>query len=170
MRTSDGYTLYALIFKLPGMNSMRVMNRFMHVELFFILALSILVIRKLPIKWSPFFFLLIFLDNSFVPSRVIREEKVEIQARRIHLKKEINALQANDYIAFAVIDSKSKPYETHIDAMLVSLEINFPTINAYTSSCPDDFGKFFNENNQKGLELWLTANSINKDSILIFEK
>ena len=170
IRTNDGQTLYALIFKLPGMNSMRVLNRFMHVELFFVIAFIILLIKKINIKWSLLGLLLVFLDNSFTPSLVPREKKSEILTRRISLKNELHDFKENKSIAFAVIDSKSEPYETHIDAMLVSLELDFPTINGYSSSCPDEFGEFLNENSRGGLDYWLDKNKVSRDSVLILER
>ena len=169
-KTADGHSLYKLLFKLPGMNSIRVMNRFIHVTLFMLLIGLISIFQKLPVKWSYLLFLIVFLDNSFAPDRMIRQEKSEIVDRREDVIKIVKNNIEKKHEAFAIIDSNQAFFITHIDAMQAALFLNIPTINGYSSSGPVNHSQFFQENNMEGLDHWLEHNHISKDSILIIKR
>jgi len=166
-KTESGASLYHFIFKLPGMNSIRVMNRFIHVTLFMILIGIIQLLRKTPRKWSYLFFLLVFFDNSFVPQKMIRQKKQDIAARRSEVINLIrNSVNEGD-IAFALIDNSESFFVTHIDAMQAALELQVPTLNGYSSAGPLEHSDFFRNANKEGLERWLKHNNIKEKDISI---
>lgn len=169
IRTEDGKTLYKFLFKLPGMDSIRVVNRFMHVELMLIiLALTTLAV-KIPKKYTIIIFLLAILDNSFVGERVIRSEKQEITYRREKLIAEVLKEKEDKHIAFAFIDPNNQFFVNHLDAMIVSEYVGIPTVNGYSSACPGEFGEFFSNADQKGLSRWLNHNKVDSTKILLIE-
>lgn len=169
-RTYSGYTLYALLFKLPGMNSMRVLSRFMNVELFLFIVLLLLMLKKLNRKWLLILPVLMLLDNSFVPERVIREKKEQIVARRIAVIKEVKAQLDKNYSAFAIVGGHEEIYLMQLDAMLASNHVHLPTVNGYSSNCPPELGEFYLQMNNAGLQKWLELNNIDTSKVLIIER
>lgn len=167
IRTSSGYTLYVLLFKLPGMNSIRVIDRYLHVELFFIIAALISLLILIPRKYLAFIFILVILDNSFNPERMIRRPKTELQARREYTIREVEQYELGDKIAFAIIDSIDYHHAVHVDAMIASEHLQIPTINGYSSSGPSEFGAFFGSGKRSALQSWLNHNGIDSSEVLI---
>jgi hypothetical protein len=170
IRLENGMTLYMFIFKLPGLNSMRVLNRFMHVQLFFVLILLLLWLKDKPKSWTLVLIVLLFIDNSFNTNEILRKPKQEIVDRRESIAKEVNQLKKTNHKAFAIINPNEKNYITHIDAMTASFYVGLPTINGYTSTCPNDFGNFFDNVNREGFNFWIEKNGIKPEDVLILEK
>lgn len=169
VRLENGLTLYAAIFKFPGMNSMRVLNRYMHVQLFFILLLMVLLLKDKS-KWIVYsLFALIVFDNMFVGDRVNRSAKKDIIARREAMVNKLVEADAPFYQSYAVVTNSEKPFLVHIDAMMASLRLRLPTINAYTSSGPTDYAEFFLTPQRKGLEHWIQYNKMDSTAILVLE-
>ncbi len=163
----NGDSLYKYLFHLPGMRSIRVMNRYLHVVLFLILILMSTFLLKLPKKWIPVILLLVILDNSFYSENIYRQEKKVITERRESTIKWVVENRKEKDVAFAIINPNEPFFMTHIDAMLTALELKFPTLNGYTSHGPVEHSEFFQEDNIEGLEKWLKFNHIPKDSVLI---
>ena len=171
IRTYDGQTFFALFFKLPGMGSMRVLNRFINVELFLILILLISLAVKVPRKWSILLFILVVLDNAFVPSRVIREDKAMISDRRESMIELIEENRNDEHIAYVVIDStQTEFFKTHLDAMIASTYVPLPTVNGYSSGCPGEFGQFFTEVSEAGLTRWYKDSGLDSTKVLVIQK
>lgn len=168
LRTESGNTLYALIFKLPGMNSMRVLNRFTLVWVFFILLFLGTMLKNTKLGTSFLTLVLAIADQFFMPSLVTRQDKNSLIERRLSIEKilaETNK-QAN-YEAFAVVSEKDAHFNVHLDAMMASFSVNLPCINGYSSSCPDAFGQFFDQPNAKNCHAWMRTNNFNEDDIIV---
>ncbi|MFT5778680.1 MAG: hypothetical protein ACI837_001636, partial [Crocinitomicaceae bacterium] len=170
IRTYDGQTFFALIFKLPGINSMRVLNRFMNVELFLIVVLLVSLASKLSRKWSILFFLLVVLDNSFVPDRVIRLPKDEITERREAMIELIQKNVEPKHKAFVVLDSEHEFFISQLDAMLASPYVKLPTVNGYSSGCPKGYIPFFHNLDDDALKSWYSASGADSSRILIIRR
>ncbi len=170
IRTYDGQTFFALLFKLPGMGSMRVLNRFMNVELFLIIVFLVSLAVKIPRKWSILLFVLIVIDNAFVPTRVIRTEKEVIVDRRESMIELIEENMSSIHQSYVVIDSTQEFYITHLDAMIASTYVPIPTVNGYSSGCPGEFGQFFSEVSVAGLNRWYTASGLDSAKVLMIYK
>jgi hypothetical protein len=169
IRLDNGLTLYAAIFKFPGMNSMRVLNRFMHVQLFFIVIFSLFLIRKWKSWGIVAVFFLLLLDNSFNGEYALRTSKVENKERREKVRSTIESQLKPHHKAFALVNSNEFPHLIHIDAMLVSSQIGLPTVNGYSSNCPDEFGEYFLNGSSDGLDKWMKASGLNRDDLLIID-
>lgn len=170
LRTENGLSLYALIFKLPGMNSMRVLNRFIHVGLFFALIALAFGILNRSKKWVLLLLLLAIIDNSFRASGVRRTEKSEIVQRRIQTAGMIKNFIRKDQTSFVILPGENqKVLEIHLDAMITSQMIGVPTINAYTSSSPVEYGEFFQFATEPALENWLNLNNIDPSTVFVLK-
>jgi len=170
IRSYDGQTLYKLFFKLPGMSSMRVLNRFMHVEIFLLVALIVSLFTRVGKKWSILLLILVVLDNSFSTDNLIRERKDEITSRR---EKAISAVKQRiqpEHKAFAILDEEEGFFVTQIDGMTATNYVDLPTINGYSSGCPLGFNHFFANPNREGLRIWLEMNKMDSTEILIIER
>jgi hypothetical protein len=167
LRTESGLTLYKYFFKFPGINSIRVLTRFMNVEIFLLLIIFGYVLVKIKSKYIPLFILLVFADNYFAPEYIPREEKAELFKRKEILLSELEKHDYKNVKAVALIDSTQRAYVTHLDMMIVAHSAGIQTVNGYSSYCPDDYGKFFNHVNEEGLFQWMTSRKINKEEILV---
>ncbi len=170
LRVGDNISLYALIFKLPGINSIRVPGRFMHVELYFLLIILGFFLSKLNYKWLLLVLLIVIADNSFDASQVNRTTKLQLVQRRQQLRKQIEQQPEYTNKILAVVDTTMPAYLTHLDAMLVAQELRIKTINGYSSYCPDAFGEFFNHCSAQGLQHWIENQQLKQEDILIIYK
>lgn len=170
VRTYDGQTFYAYLFKLPGMNSMRVINRFMHVELFLIIVLLVSLLTRMPKKWSAILFLLVVLDNSFTQDNLIRASKQQIVERRENAVAIVKKNIKPTHEAFAILNSNEDFFLTQIDGMITSNYVDLPTVNGYSSGCPIGFGQFFHGADNEGLQIWLKQNQIDSSKVLIIQR
>lgn len=169
-RTANGLTLYAVIFKLPGMNSMRVLTRYMHVELFLLVLIGALLLNK--VKWLEgksalylLVFALVFTDNLFDAKKTLRTPKTEIQNRHNIVIERIKAERKNEKIV--AVTGTEKACYVHLDAMFSGLETGMPVVNGYSSYCEADFGQFFREASPEGLNFWMKKRGINPKDVLV---
>lgn len=169
LRTENGLSLYALIFKLPGINSIRVPIRFMHVELFLLLFVLGKFMNNISQKFVIIFCIIFFIDNCFNPEILPRTKKAELVERKDKLLKTISSENIKNYESIALLDTVNASYSTHLDAMLVSQYLNKPCINGYSSYCHDNFGEMFIKCNKSGLIKWLNYNHIDSKKVLIID-
>ena len=169
LRTENGWSFYALIFKLPGIKSMRVLTRFMNVELFILLLLFGYFLTKIQTKYLPLFFLLVVTDNLFLPERTPREKKEELIKRKEVVIKEIQKYDLTKIKAVAYVNTTQPIYVTHLDAMLATQNLGLKTVNGYSSYCPDDFRDFFLQGTEEGVLKWAVLNKLRTEEILLLK-
>jgi hypothetical protein len=166
----NGISLYAVIFKLPGINSIRVPIRFMHAELFLLLLALAFFLRNLrPMLVLPLF-LLVFADNSFTAEKITRTQKKDLVARREKLRNIIVAQNNSGKKIVAVTDTSQAAYITHIDAMIAAQSLGLKTINGYSSYCDDSFDIFFTRCNNQGLDKWLDYANLSREEVLVIDR
>ncbi|MDG1330690.1 MAG: hypothetical protein P8P74_00055 [Crocinitomicaceae bacterium] len=170
IRSYDAQTMYKFMFKLPGMSSMRVLNRYMHVEIFFIVALLISLLSRLPKKWSAVLLLLVIFDNSFSTDGLIRTSKDEITKRRKVAIATVKNRIKPEHEAYAILDDEEAFFATQIDGMVASNYVDLPTVNGYSSGCPIGYGHFFQGTNEEGLRIWLETNQLDSSKVLIIKR
>ena len=175
LRTDDGKTLYYAIFHLPGMNSIRVINRFMNVQIIIVLIAMIPLLMRIRPIWFALIFLVAFFDNAFNPYmedwKRIRREKADITAMRHRVIGQVkHELKGGKYEAFAIVDTTQANFLTHIDAMNASLYTDVPTVNGYSSSCPGDFGLFFGRPDEVGLRSWIESRKLDSNKIKVIHR
>jgi len=169
-KTAGGLTLYRIIFVLPGMSAMRVVPRFVHVQLFMALLLGALFFMKQN-KWLIYgLALLCVIDNLFNSEKVGTTAKAEIQKHKQSLVSKIKSYDFKNYKAIAYIADNDNPFFVkNIDAMVASQSLNIKCVNGYSSACPGEFGEMFSKCNQEGLDSWLKASNIPEKDILIIK-
>lgn len=173
VRLDNGKSLYYFFYHLPGIGSLRVLNRFIHVALFFIIIGLVFLLKKIPVKWGWIFIVLVFIDNTFDPTQVLRVEKSEVIDRRNKTNAEIKAKIKPEHKAIAILNNGENVVETcktHLDAMNASIEFNLPTINGYSSTCTGEFWRFMGKNTNENLQIWLDYNHIDSATVLIIDR
>ncbi len=170
IRIGDRGTLYALIFKLPGINSMRVLNRFMHVELFLLLFILGFFMQRFKSSLMLIFFLLVFIDNSFDAQKIPRESKHELIKRKDKLISEIKLAKPTPEMYIALVDTNRPAYISHLDMMLATQVLQLKTLNGYSSYCPDAYGAYFLTCSETGLMKWIENQQIDRQKVLILHR
>ncbi|MFT5860626.1 MAG: hypothetical protein ACI865_002739 [Flavobacteriaceae bacterium] len=169
-RTYDGQSLYAILFKLPGMASIRIVNRFMHVEIFLIILVMVSYARRIPRAWALVILVLVIVDNSFTTENIIRSKKSEIVTRRQLTINQVQKGLKPEHKAFAIVDENEEFFITQIDAMTTINYVNLPTVNGYSSGCPGEFGTFFYYASQEGLNNWLEFSGVDPKTVLVIRR
>jgi hypothetical protein len=168
VQTHNGISLYRLLFYIPGFNSIRVLTRFMNVEIFILLILCAYALKNAHSKYIFIFLLLVFADNLFIPS-LPREQKAGLVLRKEKLQNELGKFDLSRYKAVALIDSTQPAYVTNIDMMLVAQQKGLQTINGYSSYCPAQLVEFSKENTEKGLIKWMNNEEIPNEEVLLLK-
>jgi hypothetical protein len=171
VQIKDGISLYVLLFSLPGMSSIRVLTRFMNVEIFLLLVIAgyFLVTIKNK-KIILLFFLLAFADNLFKSGGMSKVEKTELIERKEFVINELEEKDYKKYKVVALLDTTVPNYVSNIDMMLAAQSLGANTANGYSSYCPQrelfDFTKL---NKEEGLYSWLSSQKIEKDEVLLLK-
>lgn len=166
VRTYDGLSFYPWLMALPGVGSMRVLTRFMNVELFILLLILGYLLTKVKLKYVLILSIVVFADNLFIVKHLPREEKAEIIHRREVLLEEIQTYDYNNYKAVALHDTSLKAYRTNIDMMIVAQALGIKTVNGYSSYCPPALVDFTKLNRVDGLQKWLHLQGLKEEEIL----
>lgn len=169
----NGFTLYQLIYKLPGFSAMRSMNRIINIEIMFFILLFVFVFNELS-KQNPFlkWILICFpvfavLDNAIFADKILSYNKKESQDRIHAVRNEIQSKLQKDTRAIAYLaDTIGNPVHFHLDVMLACQELNISCVNAYTGHNPGQYNDFFANANEESLKSWCTFNNIKPESIL----
>jgi len=169
LRVFDNYTLYAFIFKLPGINSIRIPLRFMHVELFLLVFIFGLFINNLKFHYYLILGAVLMFDNGFKPGQLPRVKKSDWIARREFIRHKLEPLQPQKSKPLVLIDTVQIAALTHLDAMVYTQQKGLKSVNGYSGYCHDKFGGFFNKAGLNELEVWLNYSKIDKDELWIVE-
>ncbi|MBP7509492.1 MAG: hypothetical protein KA807_16895 [Prolixibacteraceae bacterium] len=169
LRTEKNLTLYALFFYLPGISSMKVLIRFMNVELFILLLIAGYTMLKFRKGYLLVILFLVFTDNLFSPGRVPRSLKSELAGRKEVMITEIKKHDYKYYEAIAYINTSQPEYVENIDMMLAAQSLGIKTINGYSSYCPVEMKGFLKNKEEEGLYSWLEKNGIEKSKVLLIK-
>jgi len=169
IRTKSGHSLYAILFSMPGISNIRVLTRFMNVEIFLLLIITGYFLAKIKSKYILLFILLVFTDNLFSPEHVPRKQKAALVKRKEILLTELVKCDLKKYKAVAYLDTTQECFIPNIDIMLVAQSIGINTVNGYSSYCPSGLIDFTKKNSEEGLYKWLTDQKISRDDILLIK-
>lgn len=141
----EGYSLYYLVYHLPGFSALRAVSRVGIVLIFPLLLmlgmlLSALEKRKNKSRKHFIAFLLVcvfaLLDQMVMPNAVVSYSKEE--SRRI--RDEVDSMVPQGADGFYYFPVNSYPFYTnHIAAMFASLKHKIPTLNGYSGNFPPHF-------------------------------
>lgn len=174
MRFGD-FSLYQIIFNIPGFQSLRSLTRIIGVDLlFFGLAASFFVnylIEKFPKREFLVFSLIlgvVVTDNYVNPSFTYRIPKVMAIDRVDLLKSKINHLPAGTIISYEpdVIDNA---IYVHLDAMLATQALDLICINGYSATSPWAFFPYWTEPNAENRHYWLNIEGVDPELPIIIK-
>lgn len=173
MRFGD-LSAYIAIYFLPGFSSMRSLTRIINVELIFFAIATAAVFSsffKQNIRFKPVIFIIAFLlligDNYFFGEN---SYKTKISTAKERTNKIDNAFAVIPYgsiVSYEPLETKSASIYFQIDAMLSSQKYGLKTINAYTATCPGDYGMYWNEPNEKSRNYWLQDKKVDFDTLYV---
>lgn len=173
-----GFSLYKLVFMLPGFSVLRAVDRFINVQVLFFLVLFVAVLRPLfrhrRAAWALSLLLpvLVVQDNRWDVERTKRFDKlgsqrmVEDVERR--MAREIEDSDRYDAIAYEPIFRVGGSFDerhfevitTQINAMLAAQAVGISTVNAYTGGYPGNYIHFFDNMDHGSLAAWCGFNGI----------
>ena len=174
------FTLYKLIFKLPGFDSMRAMDRIIHVQAFYFALITVLVFAQFGKKeWSRILFglaipILIVLENKLDITKLRSFNKYDAQGMvdRIILDMELQRDSTTKALAYMPArcvmpyeEDHLRSIELHLNSMLAGQQLGIPVVNAYTGGYPGDYKKFWVALNEPTLNDWCRDNGIAMDGI-----
>lgn len=178
-----GFTLYKVIYYLPGFSSMRSIDRIINIQMIFFVMLTAaslkLLLDKVRIKWL----LLILLPIAVIVDNLIKPEphksfvKAESQEDVSYYKNIISKQYNKSYeaIAFFPINlSLSTESGKNLEAvssttgvMLASQELGIPCVNGYSGFNPMSFEELFMHPDSMRLKAWCSDNQISIKHIQI---
>jgi hypothetical protein len=142
-----GFSLYWLVWRLPGMNSLRAVTRIMLVVMW---PLSLFT------AWAVDGFLQRFSQQHrwmqaavyLIAGLLVAESvfythytyaKADAQARPDDLRQQIPAMVPANPVLIVAKNQQDPFWMTEIDAMLLTQELGWPTLNGYSGNFPPDF-------------------------------
>ncbi len=171
--TIKDFSLFKLIFKIPGFNSLRSIGRIINLELFFFAFFTVLLLNNLykKVRFKIFFLiisiLLVLADQAIVSKSSLTYSKAESQNRINELMKQTKNIKNKTCFAYCPTNKTEKIFVYNIDAMLLSQIIKLPSVNGYSSTCPGNICDFITTLDTASLYQWTNLKSINKEEVLI---
>jgi hypothetical protein len=165
----QGFTLYKIIFRLPGFSSMRSMDRIINVEIMYFILIFVFVFRELFLtnkimKWIIMSFpALVIMDNHIEVWDIKRYDKAESQSKIKDIREVIKNQYDKHSLAIAYIsiynavetlDENKKLVEVNLSVMLATQELDIPCVNAYTGFSPGNYSDFFLHPDIQTLNSW----------------
>jgi len=179
LRIGD-FTLYKLIYNLPGFSAMRAIDRIITVQAMYFALLTTLVFSTIGARtWQK------ALIGLCIPMAILVDNKVEVgelkrfnkyAARKLVDRIVIDMQVQRDPAAVALAYAPARcvmPYEEdhqrtinmHLSAMLAGQQIGVPVVNSYTGSYPGNYMKFWNALDHNTLEEWCEFNNTSAEGI-----
>jgi hypothetical protein len=178
----NGYSLFAVIRKIPGFGSIRIGTRIINILIFFFALLTAFSVKLWFAKKTETIVAVVavlLLSLSFFDQRnnwkACDRTRISTSNGRVkRLTAEIKS-KYNPQIhkAFAITTDSLNMNEFNIlqlDAMLASYRLNIKTVNGYSSFASVIFYKFWNKPDKKHLEAYLLEYGIEPEQILILER
>ncbi|MCO4813715.1 MAG: hypothetical protein KC454_03320 [Flavobacteriales bacterium] len=168
------YSLYQLLWKLPGFTSLRSITRVVNVELLFFSVALTIVVAALFNKFQKQSFLLflalvamVIMDNGHYAHKTYRTEKLSSQIRVQSLSNKLKSLVPNSVISYEPEMDDFPAYVYQIDAMLATQSMGLKTINAYTATSPERYNNYWWNLNESSRLEWLDSHPEIQDSIYV---
>ncbi|MFT3884505.1 MAG: hypothetical protein QM724_03470 [Flavobacteriales bacterium] len=178
-----GFTLYRLVFALPGFSVLRAVDRYIHVEVIFFLVLFVMVMRPLFRKnWAAMVVSVVLpvavvQDNRWEVSWLKRFDKfgsrAQVQDVERRILREYGGPERWDAVAYEPLLGLKQGFEvfhsqvitTEITAMLAGQELGIPVVNAYTGGYPGNYISFFDHMDHRTLADWCAFNGLSAGRI-----
>lgn len=165
---------YILVYHLPGFSSMRSVTRIINVELiFFALAIAFVYVELLSNKFKSQAILfivcfgLIISDNYFYADKSYKTLVSVAEQRTQPLSVAFASIPKNSIVSYEPDTLTDAPHLYQIDAMMASQAFVVKVINAYTATCPGDYGPYWNHLNESSRMHWLADRDIETDTLYV---
>ncbi len=143
----SGFSFYQLIWKLPGMNSIRAVGRIFLVimwplSLFIAWVVDGILRQQIPRnRWrlAAAYLITGLLVAESVFYTHYRYDKTEANARLESLRQQIPAQLPADPILSVAMDRTEPFFAREIDAMLLAQQLGWPTLNGYSGNSPPGY-------------------------------
>jgi len=144
----DGFSLYHLIWRLPGINSIRAVSRIILVLMWPIalfIAVQMDAFMRIPRKKVITTFIGIFLfsgmicESSFFNHSTFEKSEAISRVRVLHEQITLDKLPDNPILISVYPDSKEW-YVDELDAMLLAQDLGWPVMNGYSGNFPPGYG------------------------------
>ena len=155
------FTLYNLIYYVPGFGSMRALQRIINVEVLFFgasVGLFYLYLAKSKINSTVLFLIFIawFCADNFVYSKSYVQTEKKYSEERLHsLSTRLNTFSKDEVFVYQPEYLVDNSIDYQLDAMLAAQENGLKTINGYSSTSPAHYGSFWKTMSDKDLNYWL---------------
>ena len=144
------FSLYKLLFNVPGFDSMRSMTRIINIELIFFAIASAVVLKLLFNRWKSQYTLIFFLaflpvlvyDNYIQPEWTSRTKKANIQNEREDLKKKMSGIPEGSVVSYEPDSLRYPVMFYQLDMMIAAQDLNLITINGYTARFPEQYAPY----------------------------
>lgn len=172
-KTETDFSLFHYLRIMPGMKSMRLTQRFMIVEVFFLLWLTLFFLQRIFIREKFFPYLILALlvigDNLFkaepdvlsITPKQIRIERVDAVCNKI-TKENIRHRGI-----VACINTANEPEVfMQLDVMLATQRLDLYTLNGYSSTCYGDLCLAYSDTAHVKLSAWLKKFGLHDEDVL----
>jgi hypothetical protein len=157
------FSLYRLIYELPGFYSIRAVQRIININLIFF-AFSVTALTYLALKnWYklrvPIFFLVVvmlIIDNYQSARYISRTPHDLAQELTSDLRKKMEGIPKGTIVSYEPLETGEYPIQFYqITAMLVAQEKGLKCLNGYTSKVPEGYWNYGVEPNEVNRMIWL---------------
>ncbi len=170
----DKYTLYILLYKIPGFGSLRSITRIINVELLFVsfavASFSDFITKKYS-NFSKIIFasllLVLILDNYFYSKSTHRTSKQLAQNRESKLIAKLKNVPKNSVISYEPSNTENSIIDYQIDAMLATQTLDLNCLNGYTSTSPPNYENYWKHPDSLSRAEWLKNKDLDKKKICV---
>ncbi len=169
----QGFSLYQIVFKIPGFASLRSLTRVINIELIFFAfstSFAAFLIFKRFAKYQTLIFFglltLVVIDNYFYEGKSYRMEKAYAQNRIEILTEKMKFIPTGSVISYEPDTLINNVIDYQIDGMLAAQTMGFKSLNGYSATAPNGFSNYWNIPNEETRCIWLKEK--NADSLEVF--
>ncbi|MCC6371248.1 MAG: hypothetical protein IT236_09610 [Bacteroidia bacterium] len=166
LRVGD-FSIYRIIYAVPGFGSMRALQRIINIELmFFAVALACWVNwltakkNKVSAVLSVVLLVLIIADNYMKPGFIHQRVKAESQQRIDEVQKKMQHIDKDAIVSYEPDTLLSSPMDYHLDAMLAAQALGITTLNGYSATSPGGYGPYWIKPNEESRKIWLERKGV----------
>jgi hypothetical protein len=170
----QGYSMYKILYDLPGFNSMRSLTRIINVEVllygFAIALITVIIFKYVKQKqWIIFLSILtiLTLDNYFKPMSSYKMDKDVSQARVNNLIEKMQHIPEGSIVSYefnGIVDSES--YH-QIDGMLAAQSLNLKCLNAYSDDIPEGYYHYCVTPSEESRAIWFNEKNFTPDTVYV---
>ncbi len=168
------FSLYSLIFYLPGYGSLRSLTRIINIELIFF-AIIITFFTQLLLKKKNLSSALVFVflagvfmgDNFNFAEPLCRTEKSMAQNRVNDVMLKMRSFPPKSIVSYEPAKIELDPLVYQIDAMLATQSLNLTAVNGYSATAPVGFDVYWAGLNEKTRLHWFEVKKCKPDTVYV---